>query len=127
MANAVEESIEIPITEDVTTGTSEQNSFPMAIRELGEALFQNYEDKTSVLTEDNIQGMLKIEVLNDFMLAKYGFRYSVLDTLVREKKNLSLSKNGFGIEKLIEIVKSIQASFEQTQLPPTTLQKLMRR
>lgn len=126
MVNAVEESVEIPISED--SGNEEiQSQFPMAIRELGEALFLNYQDKTTVLTEDNIQGMIKIEVLNDFMMERYGFRYSVLDVLVREKKTLALSKNGFGIEKLIEIVKSIQATFEQAQVTPTFGQKMMRR
>jgi hypothetical protein len=126
MVNAVEESVEIPIS-DESGGDENQSQFPMAIRELGEALFLNYPDKTTVLTEDNIQGMIKIEVLNDFMFEKYGFRYSVLDTLVREKKTLSLSKNGFGIEKLIEIVKSIQATFEQAQVQPSFSQKMMRR
>jgi hypothetical protein len=127
--NAVNESVEIPLDDEPRGGGgNEQNSFPMAIRELGEGLFLNYPDKTSILTEDNINGMIKISVLNEFMQAKYGYRYVVLDTLVTEKKTLSLSKGGVGIEKFIEILKSIQASFEQTQLPVnSTLQKLMRR
>ena len=124
--SSVNKSLTIPIEEDKDEG-KEQNTFPLAIRELGEGLFENYEDKTSNISEENILGIIRCRAINDFMQEQYGFRYSVLDKICEDKMRLNLSNRGFGIEKFIEIVKSIQATFEQTQLPATLGQKLMRR
>jgi len=124
--SSVNKSLTIPIEEE-KEDLKEQNTFPLAIRELGEGLFENYEDKTSSLSEENIIGIIRCRAINDFMHEQYGFRYSVLDKICEDKMRLNLSNKGFGIEKFIEIVKSIQATFEQTQLPATLGQKLMRR
>jgi hypothetical protein len=124
--NAVNKSI----TFDVDTSkeiVTETNTFPMAIKELGESLFENYEDKTTNITDENIRGIIRCRALNDYMQEKYGIRYSVLDKIVEDKMRLNVSRGGYGIEKFIEIVKSIQATFEQTQLPATFGQKLMGR
>lgn len=124
--SSVNKSLTIPIEEEKDEG-KEQNTFPLAIRELGEGLFENYEDKTSNISEENILGIIRCRAINDFMQEQYGFRYSVLDKICEDKMRLNLSNKGFGIEKFIEIVKSIQATFEQTQLPATLGQKLLRR
>ena len=125
--NAVNKSITMDIEDKNESPVTEQNTFPLAIQELGEGLFENYFDKTSNLTEENILGIIRCRALNDFMLEKYGVRYSVLDKIVEDKMSLNISRNGFGIEKFIEIVKSIQATFEQTQLPTTLSQKMFGR
>jgi hypothetical protein len=125
-SNAVNESIDIPL-EESNEESKGNDTFPMAIRELGEALFSSYPDKTSVLSDENILGMIRIETLNEFMLRKYGFRYTSLDAVVEYKKRLVVSKNGYGILQFIELVKSIQASFQQTELPQTLAQRIMRR
>jgi hypothetical protein len=124
--NAVNESIDIPLEESADEPKG-NDTFPLAIRELGEALFSNYPDKTSVLSDENILGIIRIETLNEFMLRKYGFRYTSLDAVVEYKKRLVVSKNGYGILQFIELVKSIQASFQQTELPQTLAQRIMRR
>lgn len=124
--SSINKSLTIPIEEEKDEG-KEQNTFPLAIRELGEGLFENYEDKTSNISEENILGIIRCRAINDFMQEQYGFRYSVLDKICEDKMRLNLSNRGFGIEKFIEIVKSIQATFEQTQLPATLGQKLLRR
>lgn len=126
MTNAVNESIEISIPEEEEDKKG-SDTFPLAIRELGESLFLNYPNKTSNLSDENILGMLRIEALNDFMQSKYGFRYSVLDIVVQYKKELVLSKDGLGIKAFTELVKSIQTSFQQTDIPQTIGQRLMRR
>ena len=125
-SNAVNESIDIPL-EEGDEESKGNDTFPMAIRELGEALFSSYPDKTSVLSDENILGIIRIETLNEFMLRKYGFRYTSLDAVVEYKKRLVVSKNGYGILQFIELVKSIQASFQQTELPQTLAQRIMRR
>jgi len=122
--NAVNKSITFEVDADKKQGEIEQNSFPLAIQELGEGLFENYPDKTSLLSDENILGMIRCETLNEYMQVKYGFRYPTLDIIVKEKKNLSLSREGYGIVKFIEIVKSIQATFEQMQIPQTSLDRL---
>lgn len=127
MSNAVNESIEIPMSDDTKEESKGNDTFPMAIRELGESLFLNYPNKTSNLSDENILGMIRIEALNDFMQAKYGFRYSVLDIVVQYKKELVISKNGFGITAFNDLVKSIQASFQQTEIPQSIGQRIMRR
>jgi hypothetical protein len=125
--NAVNKSITMDMGDNTREIPPEQNTFPLAIQELGEGLFENYLDKTSNITEENILGIIRCRALNDFMLEKYGVRYSVLDKICEDKMNLNISRNGFGIEKFIEIVKSIQATFEQTQLPSTLSQKMFGR
>lgn len=124
--NAVNKSITMEM-EEKKSEVVEQNTFPLAIQELGEGLFENYPDKTTNITDENIRGIIRCRALNDFMLEKYGVRYSVLDKIVEDKMSLNLSRNGYGIERFIEIVKSIQASFEQTQLPATLSQRMFKR
>lgn len=125
--NAVNESIEIPIETDTRDVSSENNAFQKAIQELGEAIFLNYEDKTSNLTTKNRLGMIKIETLNDFMERRYGFRYTELDVIVKQQKNIVISVKGFGIMKFIEALNAIKADFTQQEIPISYMQKLMRR
>jgi hypothetical protein len=122
--NSVNKSITHEIEEDTNENIPEQNNFPLAIQELGKGLFEDYPDKTSNISDENIIGIVRCRALNDFMLEKYGFRYSVLDKIVEDKMNLNISKSGFGIDKFIEIVKSVQASFQDLTIPPTMLGKM---
>jgi hypothetical protein len=115
--NAVNKSITFEIPEDKEELPPEQNNFPLAIQELGEGLFEKYPDKTSDLSDENIRGIIRCRALNDFMQEKYGVRYTVLDKIVEDKMNLNLSKSGKGIEKFIDIVKSVQASFQDLTVP----------
>jgi hypothetical protein len=115
--NAVNKSITFEIPEDKEEMPPEQNNFPLAIQELGEGLFEKYPDKTSDLSDENIRGIIRCRALNDFMQEKYGIRYTVLDKIVEDKMNLNLSKSGKGIEKFIDIVKSVQASFQDLTVP----------
>jgi hypothetical protein len=115
--NAVNKSITFEIPEDKEEMPPEQNNFPLAIQELGEGLFEKYPDKTSDLSDENIRGIIRCRALNDFMQEKYGVRYTVLDKIVEDKMNLNLSKSGKGIEKFIDIVKSVQASFQDLTVP----------
>lgn len=94
-----------------------QNNFPAAIKEIGEAVFKRYPRKTSNLTSENILGCIRCIAINDFMQETYGIRFSVLDLVPKEVEERRLSKGGYGLEKFIEAMKSIQASFEQHELP----------
>jgi hypothetical protein len=116
MGNAVNESIEI-LEDDNDNSSEQENSFKLALKEMGYILFEKYPDKTSNLSHENIKGIVRIKVLNEYMETNFGYRYKSLDALVEAKTSMVVSHKGFGIEKLIEFMKSIQASFEQTQLP----------
>lgn len=114
-SNSVVESITIEDDED--DERKDVNTFQDSIKELGSQIFTKNLKKTSNLSHDNINGLIRAETLNEYMESSFGYRHYVLDKLINEKQIREVSHKGFGIEKLIEIVKSIQASFEQTQLP----------
>jgi len=124
--NSVNESIIIKDDDDEDIKGENTNSFQFAVKELGNILFDKYPEKTSNLSSENINGIVRIEVLNEYMNVNFGYRYQTLDKLVKQKQLRVISHDGFGVEKIIEFVKSIQASFEQTQIPDR-LQGLIRR
>ena len=104
----------------------QQNTMKDTISEMGKTLHEKYKARNSFLIDANIDGMVQVDVLNEYMDVNFGHRYRVLDVLVDSKCERVISKDGFGIVSLIEFVKSIQATFEQHQLPEG-LKGLMRR
>jgi hypothetical protein len=94
-----------------------ENTFKDSINEMGKLLFERYPKKTSNLSQDNINGIMMVEVLNEYVNTNFGYRISALDVLAEQKLILVVSEKGLGINSLIEFLKSIQASFEQTQIP----------
>lgn len=103
--------------EEEDNKSSSPNTFQDAVKELGNILFKKYPEKTSNLSQDNVNGIIMAEVMNEYMSVNFGYTYKTLEKLCRDKEVRVVSVNGFGVEKIIEFVKSIQASFEQTQLP----------
>lgn len=114
---------DILMDDEEEESTSSQNNFQDAVKELGEMLFEKYPEKTSNLSQDNINGIIRANAINEYTEGAFGYRYRTLDKLVSDKQKLVVSHNGLGMDKLIEIVKSIQASFEQIQ--PTNALKGM--
>ena len=111
------ESILIEDEEETKSSNNSDNNLQETIKELGNQAFLRHSEKTSYLSNDNINGLIRADAFNEYNDVNFGYRYKVIDTLIRAKPSRALSHNGYGLEKLIEIVKSIQASFEQTQLP----------
>ena len=97
--------------------SSQLNTMHETIKQMGKLLFEDYPEKTSNLTIDNINGIIIARTLNDYKETNFGYRHTVLDTLITEKMNLVVSEKGFGIKSITEFLKSIQASFEQHQIP----------
>lgn len=103
---------------DITVDTSEdvdfnkKQAFPEAVKGIGDALFKNYEDKTSYLSAENILGTIRCDVLNEYMESSYGIRFPVLDLIVSEVKSRRQSHNGYGKEKFIEALSKLSAVFE---------------
>jgi hypothetical protein len=103
------------------------NTMKDTISEMGKTLHEKYKARNSFLSYDNIDGMVQVDVLNEYMDINFGHKYKVLDVLVNSKCERVISKDGFGIVSLIEFVKSIQATFEQHQLPEGLKGLLQRR
>lgn len=103
------------------------NTMKDTIAEMGKTLHEKYKARNSFLSYENIDGMVQVDTLNEYMDINFGHRYRVLDTLVNSKCERVISKDGFGIVSLIEFVKSIQATFEQHQLPEGLKGLLQRR
>lgn len=112
--NAVAEAITASL-EDNSNHEFEKdvNNFPAAVQEIGEALFERYPEKTGILSNENILGMIRCKVLNDYIQEATGIRYAVLDTIVEETQNRRLSQGGKGLQLFIEAIHGIQASFQQ--------------
>lgn len=110
--NVVADIIHKPDYED--DSKSSNNTLQDTIDMMGKTLYERYPLKTSVLTHENINGMVRIDVLNEYMKTNFGYEYKSLKVLCQSKGNRVVSKDGFGITAIIEFVKSIQASFEQT-------------
>lgn len=106
--------------------TGSNTSFPDAVKELGEALHKRYPNRTSNLSGKNVKGLLKIDVLNEYMIKNFGYKYETLSILSQMKVQRTVSVKGWGADKFIELVKGIQATFEQTEIP-TRLSQMLRR
>lgn len=113
---SVLESITIE-DEDEEIEEGKQNNLQDTLREIGNELFKKHPRKKSNISRNNTIGMIQCEVLNEYMDINFGYRYKTLDVLIECARDYPLSVNGFGLEKYIEGIKSIQATFEQTELP----------
>jgi len=111
-----------PDEEEKQTNTS----FPDAVKELEHALHERYPDRTSNLTNENERGLEEIDVLNEYMRKNFGYQFETLNKLSIQKNIRVVSVKGFGVTNLIEIIKGIQTSFEQVDIP-SRMGQLLRR
>lgn len=107
----------ITIEDDEEDIKNEQNTLQDTLKEIGKQLFSSHPRKKSKLSRNNQIGLIQAEVLNEYMDRDFGYRYAVLDTLIETARDYPISDGGFGISSYIEAIKSIQASFEQTEIP----------
>lgn len=112
--NALEE--DIISTEENESETKKVNSFADAIDSLGKEAFEKHFDKTANISGRNIKGILRAISLNDWKEKQYGYRHKSLDLLVEKMPVHRMSQSGFGLKTFTEIIKGIQASFEQNEL-----------
>lgn len=124
--NTANDLIVLP-DEDEESEIKQNSTLQDTIKEMAQTAFSKYPQKTSLLTAENIDGMVKIDVLNDYSERNFGWRFKSLDELVTSKQNRIVSKDGFGLTMIIEFVKSIQATIEQNQMPEGMKSLLNRR
>ena len=119
MANK-ENAVNTSITENIegeTLQPDNMSSFPAAMQEVGEMLFERYPDKTSIISQENKIGLIRMRVINKYMQENFGVRYTVLDEIDDGVMNLSVSVNAFGMNTIIAALHNINASFEQHAVP----------
>lgn len=121
----VVESILYP-DEDEEEIKPEPNSLQETIKELGNQAFKQNLKKLTYISNDNKSGLIQAEILNAYTERNFGYRYASLDALIDNDIQYSVSVKGYGFDKMVDLLKSIQASFEQTQLPQN-MQNLLRR
>lgn len=104
-------------TEEEEPKITQTNSMQETVKELSQTLFKKYPHKTSRLQFENIEGMVQADCLNEYMEKNFGRRYTVLDVLCNSLEERIVSENGKGIDAITELLKSIQATFEQHEIP----------
>jgi type IV secretory pathway VirB4 component len=102
------------------------NTLQDTIKEIGKHLNEYNPKRKSNLNHTNVSGLIQAECLNEYMQRNWSYRFDVLDCLIINARDYPISVKGFGIEKFIDGIRSINASFEQTQLPES-MRNLMRR
>ena len=111
--NAVAAAITASLDNKSDATPNSENNFPAAIQEIGEALFERYPEKTGILSNENILGIIRCKALNDYMQETTGVRYTLLDLIIEQTESRRLSANGKGLNLFIDAIHGIQASFEQ--------------
>jgi hypothetical protein len=116
--NAVAEAITASLEkEHGNNESSDVNNFPAAIQEIGEALFERYPEKTTILSSENVLGIIRCKALNEYIQETTGVRYTVLDIIAEETVSRRLSINGKGLQLFIDAIHGINASFQQVAAP----------
>jgi hypothetical protein len=116
------------ITVDINDDdVSKSKGFPEAVKEIGDAIFKNYEDKTAYLSSENILGTIKCDLLNEFMETSYGIRFPILDLVVASVKSRRQSKDGYGKDKFIEALQKLQATFDLIEGTDANRRQMQRR
>jgi hypothetical protein len=123
-----ENSVNTSITEKLENDSDENgnnngNNFPAAIAEIGEAIFERFPEKTSKLSAENKIGLIRCRAVNNYFEENFGVRYTILDNIPDDVLSLSVSVDAFGLQTFIAALHSINASFEQHEIP-STLRKL---
>jgi predicted ribonuclease YlaK len=97
------------------------------ITELDNVLSQKHPKQKSVLISENIIGMNRADAMQKHLEEYYGFRIVSLDELCESKRSLVKSREGVGINNLINIVKTLQAQFQAQIMPgpPSAIDNLM--
>ena len=112
----VVESLLIEDEEELET-KKEVNTLQDTIKELGRQAFEKHPYENSSLSQDNINGLIRADAFNNYMERNFGYRFACIDTLRTSKPSRALSHNGYGLDKFVELIHAIQASFQQSELP----------
>lgn len=103
--------------ETPNSGEKPINTMQDTIKEMGEIIYKKYPNASSNLTTENVNGMTRIDVLNEYNDVNFGYTFKSLTVLTKSKGERALAVKGFGIDKITKMVEAIHASFSQEQIP----------
>lgn len=99
-----------------------KQSFSDAIREIKLAVLgKTTTKKTSNITFENEKGLIMIDVLRKYHKDVFNQEDVVLDMLASSKIERVMSVNGYGLKSFKDVVHGIGISFEQHEIPETSL------
>lgn len=105
-----------PVIDDMEEKDSENIEYKNtnAVADLAEALevvlSEKHFSQKSVLSTENIQGLIGLDMVQAHMLRSFGYSFPSLKVLKESKLELSVSKDGRGRDDIIEIFRSIQTN-----------------
>jgi CRISPR/Cas system-associated exonuclease Cas4 (RecB family) len=77
---------------------------------------KNIDQKTQ-LSSENIEGMIKLLTVNDYLKKHFGFRLIPYDTAIQIKIVKSISLDRQGKKELIELFKEMNLQIDATDIP----------
>ena len=82
------------------------------VSEIDRILSLKTQDQKSNLISMNIKGINRAESMQNYLENYYGFRIGVLDALVDKKISIVKSREGWGVGKALEGLKTLQSHIE---------------
>jgi len=101
------DSLEAQLEDAEASGTSseiEGFNISEVIAELNKALNESSFYAKSNISERNLRGILRANAFQGYLFSRYGFRITVLDSLIDSKLQQVLSVNGKGRKEIADII-----------------------
>jgi hypothetical protein len=65
-------------------------------------------EQQTILSNDNINAIIKMQATNAYLLNQYGFKIDIFDTLIDAKRLNVISYKGRGRKDIIDAIKAMQ-------------------
>ena len=87
----------------------EQEDKRVNIKDILQLIFEkNHIEQQTILSNDNINAIIKLNALNNYMSNTYNFRFELFTSLIDDKRLNIISFNGRGRKDIIETVQAMQ-------------------
>jgi len=103
--------------DDLLIGTTEKaEDKRVSIKDVLTIIFEkrNIEQQT-ILSNDNINAIIKLQALNHFMKSTYNFEFEIFKKLIDDKRLNIISYNGRGRKDIIETISAMQDNHIELQ------------
>ena len=108
------------LARDPDIPVQEQEKVSEMVSEIDRILSLKTQDQKSNLISLNIRGITRAEALQTYLDRYYGFRLEVLDALIEKKISVVKSREGWGVGKSLEGLKTLQSHVETNIGTPAT-------
>ena len=96
--------------DDLLIGTTEaREDKRVSIKDILTSLFsKTWIEQQTILSNDNINAIIKINALNTYTKTYYNLEFEILKNLISDKRLNIISLNGTGRKDIIEIIRAMQ-------------------